>query len=57
MIKAIGDNILELSFVSLLLVVIVGFGWMINRGENRYQERYHACIESGMQYISGSCVR
>lgn len=55
--KAIGDHILELSFMSLVLVIVVGFGWMVNRGENRSQERYHACIAAEMQYIAGSCVR
>lgn len=57
MIKVIGDNIVELSFIFLGFTFIVGLGFLINADENRKQMRYEICIEAGMQYSEGSCTR
>jgi hypothetical protein len=57
MMKAIGDNIVVLSFIALACFFLFGIGWLINSGENHAQAKYNECIAAGMQYIRGSCVR
>ena len=41
----------------LVLVFIVGTGYLITTDMNHAAERAIACIEAGNQYISGDCVK
>ena len=57
MMKAIGENIVVLSFIALVGFFLFGMGWLINSGETLVQAKYNECIAAGMQYVRGSCVR
>lgn len=57
MMKAISDNILELSVVALVAFVIWGFGYLILVSNDMTAEKYELCVSQGMQWIAGSCVR
>lgn len=57
MIRAIGDNIVELSVVALAAFFIWGAGLLIITSEERSQIKYERCIEAEMQWVSGGCVR
>lgn len=54
--RAIGDNIVELSVVALAAFAISGIGYMLHSSEVNKQERYKLCIDAGKQYVEGSCV-
>ena len=41
----------------ILITFMVGFGYMITQEENRRMLFKQQCVESGMSYISGSCVK
>jgi hypothetical protein len=55
------SKILDYTIVILIASVIIfalwGVGYLINRDEDRKLLFKQQCIESGMQYISGVCVR
>ena len=57
MIRAVGDNIVELSLVALTAFFIWGVGLLILMSEERNQIKYERCIEAEMQWVSGDCVR
>ena len=57
MMKAIGDNIVELAFIFMGCFFLFGLGWLINSDENRKLVKYNQCIAAGMQYVAGDCVK
>lgn len=56
MLRQIGDNIVELGVIALCAFFIWGIGYLIKYEINEGKERYEACIATGKQYVSGSCV-
>lgn len=60
MMRAIGNNIVELSIVALVFFIFWGAGYMIMNTEARTLERnlrqYTICIEAGKQWVSGNCI-
>ena len=57
MIKAIGDNIVELSFIAVAAFTIWGMGYLIVTGEDRSAEKYELCVSKGMEWIEGNCTK
>lgn len=57
MIRAIGDNIVELGFILLTAFLIWGIGFLIVKELNNADNQYNACIEAEMQWVRGNCVR
>lgn len=55
--KAIGDNIVELSLIALVAFFIWGVGYMIVREMKQTDMMYEACIAADKQWIKGSCVK
>lgn len=41
----------------ILITFMLGFGYMITQDENRRLIFKQQCIESGMQYANGSCLK
>ena len=54
--RAIANNIVELSAIALAAFAIWGIGYSIQSSEVNAQERYKLCIDAGKQYVEGSCV-
>lgn len=54
--RAIGDNIVELSLVALAAFAVCAIVYLIHSSEVSAQERYKLCIDAGKQYVEGSCV-
>lgn len=57
MIRAIGDNIVELSLVALVALFFIGIGFLIFLTDRDMTAKYNACISAEMQWVEGSCVR
>lgn len=61
MMRAISDNIVELSFLALLAFFIWGVGYMIMQESKQTAKQtdmmYEACISADKQWIKGNCVR
>lgn len=57
MIRAIGDNIVELGFILLAAFFIWGIGFLIVNGNKDSTAKYEQCIEAEMQWVQGNCVR
>ena len=59
--RAISDNIVELSFSALVAFFLWGFGYIIMQESKQTKKQtymmYEACISAGKQWIKGSCVR
>lgn len=55
--KAIGDNIVELSLIALVAFFIWGIGYLIVQEIKQTEIKYEACIAADKQWIKGSCVR
>ena len=59
--RAIGDNIVELSFLALAAFFIWGLGYMIMQESKQTKKQtdmmYEACISADKQWIKGNCVR
>lgn len=51
------EHIPMLIICSLATFFIWGIGYMIMQDENRALLFKQQCIESGMQYVSGSCLK
>jgi len=57
MMRAIGDNIVELSMIALAAFFIWGVGYLIVQGEKQTDMMYETCIAADKQWIKGSCVK
>jgi hypothetical protein len=57
MIRAIGDNIVELSIIALVTVFFIGIGFLIFLTDRDMTAKYEQCIKAEMQWVEGSCVR
>lgn len=55
--RAIGDNIVELSFLALIALFIWGIGYLIMQEIEKTDTMYEACIAADKQWIDGNCVR
>ena len=55
--KAISDNIVELSLIALFAFFIWGIGYIIVREMKQTNMSYEACIAADKQWIKGNCVR
>ena len=55
--RAISDNIVELSFSALIAFFLWGFGYMIMQKSKQTYMMYEACISADKQWIKGDCVR
>ena len=55
--RAIGDNIVELSFIALVAFFLLGIGYIIMQEMERGDTMYEACIAADKQWIDGNCVR
>ena len=59
--RALGDNIVELSFLALIAFFIWGLGYIIMRESQQTSKQndmmYEACIAADKQWIKGNCVR
>ena len=54
--RAIGDNVVELSMLALIAFAFWGMGYLIITGQEDMNKRYELCISAGKQYVEGSCV-
>lgn len=57
MMRAISDNIVELSMIALAAFFIWGVGYLIVQGEKQTDMMYETCIAADKQWIKGSCVK
>ena len=55
--RAISDNIVELSFLALIAFFVWGVGYMIMQESKQTDMMYEACISADKQWIKGNCVR
>lgn len=55
--RAIGDNIVELSVIVGFVFFIWGIGYVITQEMKRTDAMYEACIAADKQWIKGNCVR
>ena len=55
--RAIGDNIVELSVIALVAFFVWGIGYVITKEMKQTNARYEACIAADKQWIKGNCVR
>jgi Trk-type K+ transport system membrane component len=51
------DYTTEILFAIVVLFVLGGLGFLINIDMADSKEFKRQCIEAGMQYVKGSCVR
>lgn len=51
------DHTIEILIAGVTVFALWGFGYLITKDEDRALLFKQQCIESGMQYISGDCVR
>jgi hypothetical protein len=51
------EHIPVFLFVSLIALFMIGLGYLITQDENRTLLFKQQCIESGMQYLNGSCIK
>lgn len=54
--RAIGNNIVELSMIALATFVVWGIGYLLIIDQEDMNKRYELCISAGKQYVEGSCV-
>lgn len=57
MIRAIGDNIVELSLVALGAFAIWGVGYLVVLDIENTKQRYDTCIAADKQWIKGTCIK
>ena len=61
MMRAISDNIVELSFLASVVFFMWGIGYMIMQESKQTAKQtdmmYEACIAADKQWIKGNCVR
>jgi hypothetical protein len=57
MMRAICDNIVELSVIALIAFFFFGIGYLIIQSERKTHDRSSQCIEAQMQWVGGNCVR
>lgn len=60
MIKLLSDLIDQLPAILVTITVLFflwGIGYLITADVERVTEFKHQCIEAGLQYINGSCVK
>ena len=55
--RAIGDNIVELSFLALVAFFVGGVGYIIMQEIEKTDKKYEACIAADKQWIKGNCVK
>ena len=55
--RAIGDNIVELSMIALVAFFIWGIGYVIVQEMEQTDTMYEACIAADKQWIKGNCMR
>lgn len=55
--RAIGDNIVELSMIALGAFFIWGIGYLIMQEMKQTDMMYEACIAADKQWIKGNCVK
>lgn len=55
--RAIADNIVELSFVALGAFAIWGFGYLIVLDIEENKQRYDTCIAADKQWVKGVCIK
>lgn len=51
------DYTTEILFAGVIVFTLWGIGYLITKDEDRALLFKQQCVESGMQYISGDCVR
>ena len=51
------DYTTVILFAGVVVFALWGFGYLITKDEDRSLLFKQQCVESGMQYVSGSCVR
>jgi hypothetical protein len=51
------DYTTEILFAVVVIFVLGGFGFLIGIDMEDSKEFKRQCIEAGMQYVRGSCVR
>ena len=55
--RAIGDNIVELSFLASVVFFMGGIGYLLMQQIEQTNTMYEACIAADKQWINGDCVR
>lgn len=55
--RAIGDNIVELSFLGLIAFFLWGVGYTFMQEIEKTDTMYEACIAADKQWIDGNCVK
>jgi hypothetical protein len=51
------EHIPALLISALTVIFMVGVGYLITQDENRALLFKQQCIESGMQYVEGTCIK
>lgn len=51
------EHIPGFLIAALTVIFMVGVGYLITQDENRALLFKQQCIESGMQYVEGSCIK
>ena len=57
--RAVGDNVVELSFLASVVFFMCGTGYLFMQQQQIEQTNtmYEACIAADKQWIKGDCVR
>jgi hypothetical protein len=43
-------------FFIVVILIVLGIGKLISSDMAKTERQFNACVESGKQYVSGSCV-
>ena len=57
MMRAVGDNIVELSFFALTAFFMGGIGYLLMQQTELTDTMYEVCIAADKQWIDGNCVK
>ena len=57
MMRAVGDNIVELSFFALVAFFMGGIGYLLMQQTELTNTMYEVCIAADKQWIKGDCIR
>ena len=57
MMRAIGDNIVELSFLASVVFFMWGIGYLLMQEIEKTDTMYEVCIAADKQWIDGNCVK
>ena len=55
--RAVGDNIVELSFLASVVFFMWGIGYLLMQTMEQTNTMYEACIAADKQWIKGDCVK